>query len=62
MNLDELLTAWADTQRLRPAAADRILRDITEPLPADWWLDLTNRMTRTFVQSTRLPAIFTTAA
>ena len=62
MNLDELLTAWADTQRLQPAAADRILRNITEPLPADWWLNLTNRMARTFVESTRMPAFFTKAA
>jgi hypothetical protein len=62
MNLDELLTAWADTQRLQPATTDRILRDITEPLPAEWWLNLTNRMARTIVDTTRMPAIFTRAA
>lgn len=62
MNFDELLTAWADTQRLQPAVADRILREITDPLPADWWLKLSDRMAQTFVNSTRMPAIFTPAA
>lgn len=62
MNLDELLTAWADTQRLTPADADRILHEITDPLPADWWLKQSRIMARTFVDSTRMPAIFARAA
>lgn len=62
MNIDDLLTAWADTQRMQPDVADRILRDITEPLPADWWVTMSNRMAQTFVDSTRMPTLFTPAA
>jgi hypothetical protein len=62
MNLDDLLTAWADTQRLQPAVADRVLHNVTEPLPADWWLNQSRRMAQTIVTSTRMPAYFNRAA
>ena len=56
--LDQLLAAWASTQRLSMDTAERIRTEIVTPeLPANWWPDFASRITDTIVRSSRIPNV-----
>jgi hypothetical protein len=55
--LDQLLAAWASTQRMAADTAEHIRTEIIETLPPGWWTDFSNRITDTIVRSSRMPNV-----
>jgi hypothetical protein len=59
LDLDQLLTAWAEARRLPDADAERIRQAI---VPADptlsttWWSDFNARISATIARATTAPA------
>ena len=57
-NLDQLLTAWAEAQRLADADAERIRQAIVPaapPLQATWWSDFNEKISTAIARATATP-------
>jgi hypothetical protein len=58
-DLDQLLAAWAQANRLGDADAERIRQAIVPddlPLPATWWSDFNSKVSEAIARATAMPA------
>jgi len=57
-DLDQLLVAWAHTQRLPDADAQRIRQAIIPPVPAlegSWWSEFNHKLSTAITRATTTP-------